>query len=169
MESNSIGEVRFEPRATRLRMPKFYEAAGEGEGLLPWSHVVERLDGAQNYWLATTWPDGRPHVAPIWGAWVDDALYFDGIYTARWARNMAANPAITIHLESGTDVVILEGKGEEMIPEPVVAARIVEVWTAKYATLIPDAAKGMYRLRPRMVRAWSRFPHDATRWRFNDE
>jgi hypothetical protein len=73
-------------------MPEGYQVAADEEPLLPWSRVVERLEQAQNYWLATTWPDGRPHVTPLWGVWVDGALYFDGIPTARWARNMAASP-----------------------------------------------------------------------------
>jgi nitroimidazol reductase NimA-like FMN-containing flavoprotein (pyridoxamine 5'-phosphate oxidase superfamily) len=134
--------------------------------LLPWSHVVQQLEPARNYWLATTCPDGRPHVIPVWGAWVDGALYFDGLSTARWARNLTANPAASIHLESGTDVVILDGTVEDVVPEPELAARIVEAFAAKYVSPLPQATRGMYRLRPRSVRAWSRFPDDATRWDF---
>jgi hypothetical protein len=130
--------------------------------------VVEHLARAHNYWLATTRPDGRPHATPVWGAWVDDAFYFDGIWTARWARNLATNPAATVHLEGGADVVILEGTVEDVVPEPEIAARIVAAYVAKYGAdaPIPQAAKGMYRLRPRAARAWSRFPDDATRWDF---
>ncbi len=102
-------EIRGEPRASRLRMPGGYLQAAEDDPLVPWSAVVERLERAQTYWLATTGPNGRPHVAPVWGVWVDGAFYFDGIPTARWARNMAANPALAVHLESGSDVVVLDG------------------------------------------------------------
>ena len=154
----------------RLKMPAGYEAT-EGDTLLPWSHVTERLDTAVNYWLATTRPDGRPHVTPIWGIWVSDALYFDGIPTARWARNMVVNPAVAVHLEDGYDVVILEGDVEdiEAIPHVDLSTRIVEAWDAKYGRLHPDPVNdGMFCLRPRSVRAWSRFPHDATRWDFDN-
>ena len=157
---------RPEPAGTRLVMPKHYETAEAGAALLAWSVVAARLEQAANYWLATTMPDGRPHVTPVWGAWVDDVFYCDGIYTARWAQNMAANPAISIHLESGTDVVIVDGVGDDATPDADVCAKIVASWTAKYGRLIPDPSKGMYRLRPRSVRAWTHFPHDATRWRF---
>jgi hypothetical protein len=50
------------------------------------------------------------------------------------------------------------------------SARIAAVYRAKYALapsdpLVPDAAKnGIWRLRPRVARAWTRFPEDATRW-----
>jgi nitroimidazol reductase NimA-like FMN-containing flavoprotein (pyridoxamine 5'-phosphate oxidase superfamily) len=99
-----IGPNQHEPTSRRLKFPRGYQIAASDAPLLPWSHVAERLERAHNYWLATTRPDGRPHVTPVWGAWVDDAFYFDGIWTARWARNLATNPAATVHLESGTDV-----------------------------------------------------------------
>jgi hypothetical protein len=162
-------QERTEPPARRLKMPKGYQAASPDARLLSWSHVVEQLEQALNYWIATTRPDGRPHVTPVWGAWMDDAFYFDGIYTARWARNLAANPAISVHLESGADVVIVEGMGEDVVTDADVGARIVEAWAAKYGRLLPDpVGGGMYRVRPRAVRAWSQFPDDATCWRFGD-
>jgi hypothetical protein len=46
--------------------------------VLPWSFARERLERAHNFWLCTASPAGRPHAAPIWGAWVDDRFYFEG-------------------------------------------------------------------------------------------
>jgi hypothetical protein len=146
-------------------MPRFYKVPS-GNDILPWSHVVERLERAANYWIATTAPSGKPHVTPIWGAWLDGTLYFDGIFTSRWARNMTANPGISVHLESGTDVVILEGNAEDTVPDATTAARIVEIFAEKYGSPLPEAAKGMYCLRPRVVRAWTKWPDDATIYRF---
>jgi nitroimidazol reductase NimA-like FMN-containing flavoprotein (pyridoxamine 5'-phosphate oxidase superfamily) len=169
MEGEVSERNRLQPPSCRLTMPRGYRVAADADTLLPWSHVVEQLERARNYWLATTRPDGRPHVTPVWAAWVDGALYFDGIYTARWARNLAANPAASVHLESGADVVILEGTVEDVVPEAELAARIVEAFAAKYVSPLPQAARGMYRLRPRSVRAWSHFPDDATRWDLGEE
>lgn len=155
---------------SRLKMPAEYETT-EGDTLLPWSHVTERLGRAANYWLATTRPDGRPHVTPIWEVWVADALYFTGIPTSRWARNTTVNPAVAVHLENGDDIVILDGVVEdiEAIADADLSSRIVEAWDAKYGRLQPDPVNdGMFRLRPRSVRAWSRFPHDATRWELDN-
>lgn len=159
-----------EPKASRLQMPRGYEGAKE-ERLLPWSDIEDRLVRAANYWLATTRVDGRPHVTPIWGVWLEQALYFDGIPTALWARNMAGNPAIALHLESGDDVVILEGTGEDIasVSDRELGARIVGAWDSKYGRLHPDpVANGLYRFRPRTARAWTAFPDDATRWSFED-
>lgn len=61
------------------------------------------------------------------GAWVAGALYFDGIPTARWARNLVANPHAAVHRESGTDVVILDGLVEDLVTGAEVAARIIEI------------------------------------------
>ena len=60
--------------------------AGEGIGLLPWSWAVERLERSHDYWLATVWPDARPHVMPVWGVWREDALWFSSSKTSRKAR-----------------------------------------------------------------------------------
>jgi PPOX class probable F420-dependent enzyme len=42
--------------------------------------------------LATTRPDGRPHVAPIWFVVEDDSLVFNTWHTSVKARNLTANP-----------------------------------------------------------------------------
>ncbi|HEX5416311.1 MAG TPA: pyridoxamine 5'-phosphate oxidase family protein [Chloroflexota bacterium] len=149
----------------RLKMPKHYQAA-KGDEIISWSSVADKLAQARNYWLATTNPDGRPHVTPVWGAWVADIFYFDGIFTARWARNLASNPAASIHLESGDEVVIVEGKVDDVAADQDLAARIIAEWQEKYGRLLPEPTGGMYRLIPRVARAWSRFPDDATRWEF---
>lgn len=136
--------------------------------LLPWSHAEERLLAARYYWLATTRPDGRPHVTPVWGVWVDGALYIDGPPITTWGRNLKGNPAISVHLESASDVVILEGKIEDLTTDPELGSRIVDAWNAKYGRLHPDpAGDGILRLRPRTARAWSSESlEDGTRWSF---
>ncbi len=171
MAEDAGAQVQGEPRASRLRLPQGYAPAADQETILPWPHARERIERARNYWLATTRPDGRPHVAPIWGVWVDGALYFDGIPTARWARNIAANAAITVHLESGDDVVILEGVAEDLetVNDAALSNRIIKAWDVKYGRVHPrPATDGIFRLRPRTARGWSRFPDDATRWQFPD-
>ena len=66
-----------EPQADRPNMPEYGLAEAEaGLGLLPWTWALERLQPARNYWLATTRPDGRPHVMPVWGVWVENRFYF---------------------------------------------------------------------------------------------
>jgi len=58
--------------------------------------------------------DGLPHAVPVWGVWVDGALYFGTDRRSRKARNLATNQGAVVHLESGDDAVILEGFAEEI-------------------------------------------------------
>ena len=165
-----MNDQRIEPRAGRPQAPPSYLFGKNEASLLPWSHAVERLERARYYWLATTHPDGRPHVTPLWGVWVDEALYFDGPPTTRWARNLRANPAASVHLDNGDDVVILEGLVEDLTTDSELGSRIVDAWNTKYGRLHPDpAGDGILRLRPRVARAWSSESlEDGTRWQFTD-
>ena len=55
-----------EPSRSRPYMPE-YGIPAEEEGMLPWSHVLERITAARNYWVSTVKPDGSPHATPVWG------------------------------------------------------------------------------------------------------
>ena len=161
---------RHEPTPMPLHAPKSYKFPQTPDGLLPWSHALERLERARSYWLATTRPDGRPHVTPVWGAWVDGALYFDGLPTTQWARNLKRNPAAAVHLESGDDVVILEGVMDDLETSAELGTRIVAAWDAKYGRLHPDpVGSGIFRFTPRTGRGWSTSSlTDGTRWQFDE-
>ena len=155
------------PAAHPIDAPAVYPFPTSREGLMPWSRAAEQLIGARNYWLATVRPDGRPHVAPLWGAWMDDAFFFQGAPTSRWARNLAANPAASVHLESGTDVVIVEGVVAYLTTDDDLAARLIEAWREKYGRMEPKpATDGLYRLLPHTARGWSEGLQTAARWMF---
>jgi hypothetical protein len=51
----------------------------------------------------------RPHPRPVWGVWRNCQLYLS-IGTPFTRRATVADPAVTVHLDSGTDVVIVEGR-----------------------------------------------------------
>src|SRR5690349_19356678 len=105
------------PHADRPVFPDGYGLPSTDEGMLSWADVATRLVAATAYWLATVRPDGTPHVVPRWGVWLGGRFWYDGAPTTRHARNLATNPACALHLESGTEVVIVEG-----ISEPARAA-----------------------------------------------
>jgi hypothetical protein len=164
-----------EPVAGRPHVPG-YGIPEHDEGLLPWSHAVARLEQARNYWVATTRPDGRPHAVPVWGVFVANAIYFDGGPETRHNRNLAHNPHVVVHLESGDDVVIVEGTVEPVAPAPdsALAGALAAAYAAKYAPdYQPPAGQwkdgGLYRVRPTVAFAWTRFPADTTRWRFSGD
>ena len=161
-----------EPTRSRPIMPEGYGVPETDEGLMDWSWAVERLETAKNYWFSTTRPDGRPHAMPAWGAWIDGVLYFDGSPETVRMRNLAKNPAISIHLESGDEVVILEGESYAVgKPDSALAERLVAALSKKYApTYVPTPDTwdegGLWALRPKVAFGWSEFPKALTRWRF---
>ena len=61
-------------RADRPFMPGYgVLPADQGSGLLPWAEAERRLTASHDFWCATVRPDGRPHVMPVWGVWLDGA------------------------------------------------------------------------------------------------
>src|SRR5262245_8847137 len=166
--SNQPESPPAEPRASRPRMPNGYRVPASEEGLLPWAQTRERLEHAPNYWICTVGPGGRAHVRPLWGVWLDNRLYFEGSPVTRWARNLAANPQISIHLESAGEAVIVEGTVEDVYDVgPELYARVTDVYAAKYDGYKPED-HGFFVFRPRVAYAWSAPLHDATRWMFGE-
>src|SRR5207249_11727991 len=63
---------------------------------LLWSRALKQLAAGApggSYWLATTNPGGRPHVAAGAALWVDGKLYFTSSIRTRKGRNLPARPA----------------------------------------------------------------------------
>lgn len=164
------------PARDRPQMPDGYGVPDTDDGLLDWSDVEARLVGAPQYWMATTRPDGRPHVVPRWGCWMDGRLWYDGAPTTVHARNLAHNSACALHLEDGWQAVIVEGTSAPAVPPGVdVGARLAAGFADKYADRgyepEPDAwegpgAGGLMMFTPVQAVAWFDFPTDATRFRF---
>jgi len=164
----------IEPRPDRPHVPG-YGIPTSTDGLLPWSWAVERLEAATVYWLGTTGADGAPHVIPIWGAWVGDRWYVEGGPT-RWQRNLRENPQAAIHIEIGDEVVIVEGTAIEHVAPPKPLADAILAGYAKYKAAKDYEASadhwtegGLWELRPAKAFAWSVFPEDMTRFRFDTD
>ncbi|HEV7741183.1 MAG TPA: pyridoxamine 5'-phosphate oxidase family protein, partial [Pseudolysinimonas sp.] len=145
------------------------------EGMLEWAQVEARLVASHHYWLATVRPDGRPHLIPRWGVWVDDAFYYDGAPSTRHARNAEANPACSLSLEDGQHAVIVEGTSVATRADADgLGARLAQAFTKYHDdghTPGPDAwageqGGGLRIFTPVSAMAWFRFPTDATRFVF---
>ena len=155
-----------DPAAELLDLPPGY---GTPKVSLRWGDVRPRLTGATHYWLATVSGDGRPHVVPLDGIWLDDEWYFGGSPETVKHRNLKANPTAVVHLENAEHAVIVEGRCEHVVPDDQLARRLSELSKSKYG-YGPDPASyantGVWRLRPERVLSWQRFPRDATRFVF---
>jgi len=161
-----------DPVAERPHAPG-YEVPETADGLLPFGWARQRLEAATTWWVASVRPDRTPHVMPVWGAWVDDRAYLLGQLSARWARNLAANPACVIHIQQGEDVVIVEGQARLLTaPDEVVLERCrrgFAKYQASHGNTVDATAwvgKGFWEVTPRVVFGFSDYVTDATRWRF---
>lgn len=145
----------------------------EGE-LLPWEWAREKLTSAHTYWIATTRPDGRPHSRPVWGVWLEEGFYFSTGSLA--VANLARNAEITLHLESGDEVLILEGVAERTTDLESLN-RFAKVYNPKYGWDIAPSGDEVadslgnsgpaYLVRPRVAFGWLEDLAKATRWSFH--
>lgn len=164
---------------TRTGQPEIPEGYGmEPDGdLLVWEVVEKRLVESLHYWMSSVRPDSSPHVVPRWGVWLHEKFWYDGSPETRHAINLKDNPACTLHLESGTEVTIVEGVS--LPSKPVsgrLGRRLSSEFTRKYAELgyspgpkswSDKIAGGMRIFTPWTVVAWSSFPTDLTRFSFD--
>jgi nitroimidazol reductase NimA-like FMN-containing flavoprotein (pyridoxamine 5'-phosphate oxidase superfamily) len=136
--------------------------------MLPWSWAEERLEQARNYWVSTTRPDGRPHAMPVWGVWLDRAFFFGSGSSSAKSKNLTANPEIVVHLESGDETVIVEGRAEPVNDDELTRS-VDAVYGPKYDWK-PDEGDSTpwWTVRPRREYAWTErgYPGDATQFDF---
>jgi hypothetical protein len=165
-----------EPIVDRPLMPEGYGVPETDDGVLAWPEVEARLVAATQYWMATVRPDGRPHVVPRWGVWLDGGLFYDGAPSTVHVQNLHHASACTLHLEDGWQAVIVEGRSVPAEPPGLeLGARIAAAIGAKYGEKgyapEPDAwegehAGGLVRFSPAKAMAWFDFPTDVTRFTF---
>lgn len=159
------------PAASRPGMPPEYgiRSPAEGSGLLPWAWAAERLGTSRGHWLATTRPDGRPHLMIVWGVWLDDALYFATSPRSRKGRNLASNPHAVISTARADEAAIVEGVVEE-VSDPAAIQRFDDAYRTAYGEAIDTDLFRVHRLRPRVafgfISTADRWAGSATRWEF---
>ena len=110
---------------TKATTPKAQEPTHKnldiyGAKPIAWSRALKQLGSstAGTYWLATTKPDGRPHVAAVGALWVDGKIYFTSGTRTRKSRNLAANPSCVVSVSlTGIDLVF-EGTAIRVADRP---------------------------------------------------
>ncbi len=144
----------------------------EGSGLLPWSWAEERLKSSHDYWVATVWPDGRPHAMPVWGVWDAGEFWFSSSRRARKVRNLIANPRCVVSTEDARNPVVVEGIAE-VVTEDKSLRRMLALVNEKYRTeytmeLLDPNVNATVRVRPRWVFGLREgdFTGSPTRWVF---
>ncbi len=99
-----------------------------------WSHARDELAGAEVYWLSTVRTDGRPHVTPLLGVWLEGALYFCTGSNERKAKNLMGNDHCILTTGQSTldglDLVI-EGTAEA-VSDDAELGRVATTYESKY-------------------------------------
>ena len=139
---------------------------------LDWSWVDEQLARAGTYWVVPC-GSGAPHPRPVWGVWQRHRLLLS-IGSPVVARQLHDDPAVTVHLESGTDVVIVEGHVEPQPDGSPSESSAIEDYDAKYEwRYTVDEYGPLTVIVPSIVRAWRSAGwagrdgfQSAGRWRF---
>ncbi len=161
--------------AKRIRpnMPDYGITGDETDGMLTWDWLDKQMEKSRNYWVCTTRKDGRPHAVPVWGVWVDNTLFFSSGTTSVKARNIAHNPNVVVHLESGDETVIIEGKVITIDFKDPRKPQLFKDYAEKYSF---DPAEGddpekgnWYELQPNKIMTWleSDFLESVAYWVFD--
>jgi hypothetical protein len=164
-----------------------------GLPMVDWQRVEARLAGPEplagtgrpdnRSWLATTNPDGSPHLTGLGPLWVSGLFYFTTGEETRKARNLARDPRCTLGISTDEFDLAVDGDAAR-VDDPDVVAEMARRWaaggwparvdesgialTAEYSA--PSAGPppwGVYRITPRQATVvLAAEPGGATRWRF---
>jgi hypothetical protein len=117
---------------------------------LAWSWVEHQQADAGTYWVIARTP-GHPHPRPVWGIWSQQQLHLS-IGSPTLVQAIAADPVVTVHLDSGTEVVIVEGVASSSAPT---AAALIQAYNHEYDWDYDVSQYGaLTRVRPSRVLAW---------------
>ena len=105
-------------------------------GAAPWATAEDRLENPERprtYWLATVRDDGRPHVMPIIGMWMEGAFYFVSGERTQKGRNLAHEPRCVV--VTGTTTLpsldlIVDGVAA-MVTDEAALRRVTEAYRSK--------------------------------------
>ena len=149
-----------------------------------WSRGRAELANAEVYWLSTVRPEGRPHVTPLLGVWLDGALYFCTGPDERKAKNLSENRDCVLTTGRNTLIgldLVLEGRAKAT-SDPAELRRVADAYELKYGAhfVAPDgtwsglgdairrAEALVYRVAPVTAFGFGKGnPFSQTRWRFS--
>jgi Pyridoxamine 5'-phosphate oxidase len=125
--------------------------------------------------VATSLPDGSPHVVPLWFVWRDEALYVSARRTSITWSNVEHDPrlALTFHRGRKWDELVgavLYGRADPLSPAHPALHGVMSAWYEKYRALLGGEAfrrfaeqvedPGMLRVRPERMAQWDNRPRE---------
>ncbi len=124
--------------------------------------LLDRFSAEQCCWFASTRPDGRAHLAPIWHVWHEGCAYVVTQATSVRAKNIAANPAVSLSWPDPVNPLIIEGTAR---PVPEMRDELRPLFQAKFdwdITTDTDYTL-ILQISPSKIMAWGAFGEG--RWR----
>ena len=153
----------------------------DGAKATPWPDGLEILDRAGLFWVSTVRADGRLHVTPVVGVWMDGALYFTSGPGEQKSKNLAANRqcAVTTGCNTwneGFDIV-LNGEAD-VVRDLVLLEQVAAAFFGKYGsdwafdvsedgTFAGPNGSLVYQLVPVQGLGFGKNPFSHTRWDFS--
>lgn len=119
--------------------------------------------------MATTLPDGSPHVVPLWFIWREEAIYVSARRESATWRNIERDPraALAFHLgRAWRDLagIVVYGRAEPLVPEHPALRGVMSAWYEKYRRSLAGEgfrafaeqveSPGMLRVRPLRMAEW---------------
>jgi len=161
------------PDASRPHMPGYGIASAEaGSGLLPWAWAEAKLLSSHDYWLGSSCPDGRPHLMPVWGVWMDGGLWLSTSAGSRKARNLLADGRCTAATDDALNPIVLEGLAELRIGADD-RSGYLDAMNTKYSVdygldFLDGVANLLFRVQPNKAFGMLHedFAGSPTRWKF---
>jgi general stress protein 26 len=155
---------------------------------VPWSRALEALESDERekndtWFLATTRPDGRPHVAGVGAVWDNGKVYVVSGEGTRKSQNLAQNPSCSVGISKpGIDLVI-EGMAERVTDDATLHRLAMRYANEGWPATVKDGAFtheysapsaypppwNLYAITPTTIfGVLGGEPGGATRWRFDD-
>jgi nitroimidazol reductase NimA-like FMN-containing flavoprotein (pyridoxamine 5'-phosphate oxidase superfamily) len=154
---------------------------------IPWSRALRALESfggpEHRAFLATTRPDGRPHLAGVGALWDQGKVYIVSGEETRKSRNLAGNRACAVSMSLPEMDLVVEGRAARVTDDETLqrlAGRYAESgWPARvengaftYDYSAPSAGPppwNLYGITPTTIfGVMAAEPGGATRWRFED-
>ncbi len=157
------------PVAGRPYMPGYDMMFSKNRKSLPWPWAVRRLTDSHNYWLITTWPDGKPHATPVWGVWARNSFFFSAGKESRKSKNLQHSPHCIVCPENAAEAVMLEGAAKTCTDNALLRD-CMRAYKKKYKYDLKGTKDPIYRVVPRVALGISEnltgTKSNPTRWTF---
>jgi len=174
LDMTTYSTAELEPTPEQLSSPR-----GTPLTTLTWADVRTRVSEAEDFLLATTDPDGRPHVVPVLCVWLDGAVCFVTFRQSRKTRNLVQNNGCAVTVPGDDLDVVIEGTAER-VRDAARLQKIADLFPVKYPWWHPfvrdsefydpaDTAdpRHVYAVEPAQVFAFGKEDgFSATRWSF---